>query len=72
MNCHEVETWLSAYLDGELDLGRSLEVEGHLAQCESCSRALRRLEEVSALVRTAASYPAPEALRLLTARQVAR
>ena len=50
MNCREVEPLLSAYLDAELDLAHSLEVEAHLRQCEPCALSLRSLEEVSAAV----------------------
>jgi anti-sigma factor RsiW len=63
MNCHEVDRWLSAYIDRELDLERSLEVEAHLAECERCSRAVRSLEEVSAVVGAAPLYPASPELR---------
>lgn len=33
---------LEAYLDGELDLVRTLELERHLSECEVCPAALRR------------------------------
>ena len=37
MNCVEAQPLIHAYLDGELDLRGSLEVEGHLARCAACS-----------------------------------
>ncbi len=40
MNCEELNTLLHGYLDGELDLVRSLEVEQHLKECPACSQAL--------------------------------
>ncbi len=68
MNCHEVESWLSAYVDRELDLERSLELEAHLAQCEECARAAQRLEELAATVASARRYPASAELRRRLAR----
>src|SRR4051794_39494651 len=34
--CREFARHLGAYLDGELDAGKLLEIEGHVAGCESC------------------------------------
>src|SRR5258708_30559087 len=39
MNCQESKSQLQAYLDGELDLTRSLEQEAHLSECPACSQA---------------------------------
>ena len=36
MSCQETDEFIHAYLDGELDLGRSLEVEQHMHECEIC------------------------------------
>jgi anti-sigma factor RsiW len=47
MSCQEVQVQYHAYLDGELELTRSLEVEQHLRECALCSQALdglRRLQ----------------------------
>ena len=38
MSCSEVRTFLSAHLDGELDLAREVEIEEHLRTCGDCSR----------------------------------
>ena len=43
MNCQESKSQLQAYLDGELDLTRSLEQEEHLGECSACSQALNSL-----------------------------
>ena len=43
MNCQESKSQLQAYLDGELDLTRSLEMEKHLRECSACSQALNSL-----------------------------
>jgi anti-sigma factor RsiW len=39
MNCQETQKLLDAYLDGELDLLKSLELELHFNECQTCSRA---------------------------------
>jgi anti-sigma factor RsiW len=39
VSCDEARPLLSAYVDGELDLLRSLDLEKHLATCASCSEA---------------------------------
>jgi len=39
MSCEETKTLLHAYLDGELDVVRSVEFEKHLKGCPACSRA---------------------------------
>lgn len=38
MNCRDLETQLTPYLDGELIAEAQLEVEGHLAGCAACSK----------------------------------
>ena len=38
MNCQEARPLVHAYVDGELDLVRSLEVEAHLSDCVACAR----------------------------------
>jgi anti-sigma factor RsiW len=39
MNCVETMRWLDAYLDGELELTRQLDLEAHLAACSTCKTA---------------------------------
>lgn len=38
MTCEDARTLVHAYVDGELDLVRSLEVEAHLSGCVACAR----------------------------------
>ena len=38
MSCSEFQKFLDAYLDGELDLVRQVEIEDHLRTCGACSR----------------------------------
>jgi anti-sigma factor RsiW len=46
VNCQETQDLIHGYVDGELDLVRSLEIERHIKGCESCSRAYRTLQEL--------------------------
>ena len=39
MNCDDSRTYLSAYLDEELDVAESLRVQKHLAGCQDCQQA---------------------------------
>lgn len=54
MDCHETQRLLHAYVDGELDLLTSLEVERHLQACSACAQAHARLEAVRTAVRSGA------------------
>jgi anti-sigma factor RsiW len=52
------------YLDGELDLVRSLEVEAHLKDCRTCARAYNELRSLhSAVSDTALHFQPPADLR---------
>jgi anti-sigma factor RsiW len=55
----EMRLLLNAYLDGELQGVRLLELEHHLASCESCREELKELRLLSGLLRAA---PAPDFL----------
>ena len=39
VSCQERRDLLHGYLDGELDLAATLEIERHLQSCQSCARA---------------------------------
>jgi len=41
LSCQTAQEFIHAYVDGELDLARSLEIEQHLEQCEVCAVAYR-------------------------------
>jgi anti-sigma factor RsiW len=72
LNCREAESLLGAYLDGELDLVRSLDVEAHARECGSCAASLRRLEAARAAVTANAPYyTAPAELRARIERRAA-
>ena len=64
MNCPEMNPLLHAYVDGELDLMRSLEVERHLKSCANCIAAKRSLQSLHSTLRhNDLSYSAPASLR---------
>ncbi len=41
MSCQTAQELIHGYVDGELDLARSLEVEQHIQQCQVCASAYR-------------------------------
>jgi anti-sigma factor RsiW len=55
---------LHAYVDGELDVMRSLDVETHLKTCAGCAAARRSLQSLRSTLRHSdLSYSAPASLR---------
>ena len=56
MNCEEARQLVDRYADDQLDLERSLELEGHLESCAGCVRALQSAKQLSAAVRTSNVY----------------
>ena len=71
MNCNETHPLLHAYVDSELDLMRSLDVERHLKTCAGCTAAKRSLQSLrSALRHNDLSYVAPASLRARIRREV--
>jgi len=54
--CDDNARWLHGYLDGELDLVRSLEIEEHLKTCPECSQELRRHQTLRKAFRSSALY----------------
>jgi anti-sigma factor RsiW len=64
MNCPDVHKLEHAYVDGELDLATSLELERHVAACAECGARQSRLKLLTARVRIEAPrHAASEALR---------
>jgi anti-sigma factor RsiW len=59
VDCPRAEELLDAYLDGELDLVRSLEVERHLSDCKACTASLADLRALQTAVQTAPLRYAP-------------
>jgi anti-sigma factor RsiW len=64
LSCQNAQALLHGYLDGELDLARSLEVERHIQECEICARAYRSHTSLrSALKNDSFYHRAPEKLK---------
>src|SRR5262249_55869692 len=59
MNCNEIQNLIHAYVDGELDLVRSLELETHLRECDPCSQELARIRELLSRLKTFYHEPRP-------------
>ena len=55
MNCRQVSSLLSLYLDHELDDLRRKRVELHLQKCPACSHDLATLAKTVRVIRTAAA-----------------
>ncbi len=67
--CADIQEWLSAYLDGEIDAGRREEIAAHLDGCAACRHALAELQRVHACL---PGWPVPEVAPDLGARLSAR
>ncbi|MDQ3745799.1 MAG: anti-sigma factor [Acidobacteriota bacterium] len=64
MECEDVRGLVHGYLDGEMDLVKSLEVERHMRECEECGRELREQTALRlAINRDIPYFDAPPALR---------
>ena len=50
MSCEDACKLMHAYVDGELDLVRSLEIEGHLHDCQTCAQAYNDLRSLHSAV----------------------
>ena len=61
MTREEADRLLHAYIDGELDPAKTLELEAHLAENPSVRAACERLREMSAAIRDRADYHAAPA-----------
>ncbi len=56
MSCEHAQKWLDAYLDAELDMEKSLEIEQHLNSCPACRKFHEARREVRAAVQSQARY----------------
>jgi len=56
MNCQEMNRLIHAYIDGELDLVRSLEVEQHLEHCPSCALMLKNHQRLRSTMTSGSLY----------------
>jgi anti-sigma factor RsiW len=72
MNCAEINLLLHAYVDGELDVVRSLEVEQHVKSCAACAKKMDSLKVLQSTFKESdLVYRAPVSLRR-SVRQIAR
>ena len=63
MNCEEMRRLTHAFLDRELDLVRSMEIETHLESCAGCLLMFQKQQSLRSLVRGSAPYyKAPDSL----------
>ncbi len=64
MNCSQVRQLMPGYIDGEIDLVNSLEIEEHLRGCPACSQLYNEMKTMRSAVRGASLYtPAPPDLQ---------
>ncbi len=61
MNCADTQDLLQGYVDGELDLVRSLEIEQHLQDCAACGRAQQNLQGLRTALSAGTLYYTPPA-----------
>lgn len=69
MNCGETQELVHAYVDGELDLVRSLDLERHLKDCDACSLSEARIRALRVAIR-GAYQPLPAGLERRIAQDV--
>lgn len=64
MSCELTQRFVPGYLDGELDLVRTIEMETHLKSCAACAQELENQQALrAALQRSSLAYAAPAVLR---------
>jgi anti-sigma factor RsiW len=64
MNCTEAQRLLNPYIDAELDMANTLEIEEHLQKCTACLQAYNNYQTLQTAIKTNSLYfQAPERLR---------
>jgi anti-sigma factor RsiW len=64
VSCQETQDLVHAYVDGELDLVHSIELERHMEGCEACARAYRTQQDLKrAFQAVPLRFSAPQDLR---------
>jgi anti-sigma factor RsiW len=56
LNCNDAKSLIHGYVDGELDLVKSLEVEEHIQECPACAHALGDLYALRAALNKNSLY----------------
>jgi anti-sigma factor RsiW len=59
MNCDDTQLLLSAYLDGEVDLVRSLEIDKHLETCPACAMIVQNQKTLGTALHADSLYYKP-------------
>jgi anti-sigma factor RsiW len=61
MNCDDMQDLIHAYMDGELDLVRNLEIEKHIRDCQSCLREYKNYKALKSAMSSGSLYFKPSA-----------
>jgi anti-sigma factor RsiW len=59
VRCQEAQELLHGYLDGELDLVRSVEIGHHIQQCQICAPAYKQQQALRSAIRGGSLYYSP-------------
>ncbi|MFI5323712.1 MAG: anti-sigma factor family protein [Thermodesulfobacteriota bacterium] len=59
MTCSEIRELIYAYIDGELDLVHSLDIEKHIGKCSACTTTFKNLEVLRSAINTDSLYYSP-------------
>lgn len=62
MNCKQVETNLSAYVDQELGLAEIRAIRGHLFECPACAKMVEEERQLKHALRAIKEAPIPDGL----------
>ena len=64
MDCREARDWLDGYVDGELELARTMEIDQHLETCTACSQSRDRRRLLRDSIRASAlGWQCPDRVR---------
>lgn len=66
MNCEQTQELIDAYVDGELDLVNSVEIERHLRDCQECSKSHAGLLALRSAVGSVYQEPSPQLQKRVT------
>jgi mycothiol system anti-sigma-R factor len=73
MTCEQSHELIHAYIDGELDLLRNVEIERHLDECEACRSKYQDQLHLRSLIKSGAQYfAAPDILKQRVKKQINR
>jgi anti-sigma factor RsiW len=59
VHCQETQALLDGYVDGELDVVRSVEVEQHLQDCQACAHAYKNYQALRSAIKDNELYFSP-------------